>query len=263
MNKETFLVAPLNWGLGHASRCIPLINNLLTDNKNVIIASDGIALDLLRQEFPKLPFVNLPSYNIKYGKRNSQILAMLMSLPKIITAILREHRLLKDITLQYKINTVISDNRFGMWNKKIHSIYLTHQLMIKAPKGLKFLEPIMWYVHRLIINRYDECYIPDFEGDNNLSGDLSHKYTLPKNAKFINPLSRFSSLDVDCLISKKNNYDIVIIISGPEPQRSIFEKNMLIRFAHSTEKILILQGLPSNFQATLNSKMIISPFCLI
>lgn len=68
-NKKTILVAPLHWGLGHATRCVPVIRELLKHNYDVLLGSDGAALELLRKEFPKLPFVELPSYEISYSKK--------------------------------------------------------------------------------------------------------------------------------------------------------------------------------------------------
>ena len=37
--KKRILVAPLDWGIGHATRCIPIIQQLITHNYEVIIAS--------------------------------------------------------------------------------------------------------------------------------------------------------------------------------------------------------------------------------
>lgn len=244
------LIAPLNWGLGHATRCIPITNKLIADGHEIIIVSDGHPLCLLKKEFPdefpNLTYIELPSYNIRYSRRGSQVFAMLYNLPKILYGIYREHFFLKKIIKQHQVSTVISDNRFGLWSKKIQSIYITHQLMIKAPSNLKFLEPILWAIHRFFISKYNECWIPDYEGEDNLSGDLSHKYPLPKNTKFINPLSRFYGIDIKDIDTKKDVFDIVVIISGPEPQRTIFEKQMVEKYFNSEDKTLIIQGLPKD-----------------
>ncbi len=237
------LVCPLNWGLGHATRCIPLIKKLMTDNHELVIATDGYPLHLLKTEFPLLRFIELPSYNIRYNKGKSQLTAMFRSIPKIFAGIIREHYWLKKLNQQEQFDQIISDNRFGLWNKNSHSIYMTHQLMIKMPRLLKFLEPAVWLGHRFFINRFDACLIPDNAEMDNFSGDLSHLYPLPRNAKFIGILSRFSdfrlSLSVDA-------YETVAIISGPEPQRSIFEKQLIDRFSAQNEKTLLIQGLPGN-----------------
>ena len=69
IKNKKIIVAPLNWGLGHATRCIPIINGLLENGFEPIIASDGVALELLKKEFPKLISFELPSYNIKYAEK--------------------------------------------------------------------------------------------------------------------------------------------------------------------------------------------------
>ena len=239
------LVAPLNWGLGHATRCIPLIKKLLSEGHEIIIASDGHPMELLKQEFPGLLFIEFPSYNIRYNKGKSQLTAMLRSIPIIFNGIIREHHQLKKISSTHQIERVISDNRFGLWNKRIHSTYITHQLMIKMPKHLKIFEAFVWLGHRFFINRFNECQIPDFGGDYNLSGDLSHQYPLPRNARFVGPLSRFSSSEDKTPDTTAFSFDTVAIVSGPEPQRTIFENQIIKRFENSPERVLIIQGLPA------------------
>lgn len=235
------LICPLNWGLGHATRCIPIIEKHLSEGHEVYIASDGHPLKLLKDIFPKATYILFPSYNIKYSRGTNQIGAMLLSLPKILKGILQERIWIKKIVKEKGIELIISDNRFGLWHKTIPSIYITHQLMIKMPKTLKFAEPIVWLSHRFFINKYSRCFIPDLEGSVNLSGDLAHKYPYPKNAEFIGVLSRFANFKS---IEPDKSFHIIALISGPEPQRSIFEKKIYNQFKSSTEKVLMLRGLP-------------------
>jgi len=191
ISEKRILVAPLNWGLGHATRCVPIINALLATKKEVIIAAEGFALEFLKKKFPNLQTVDFKGINIKYSSSNSQVWAIIWQMPKIVYAIFKEHFELKKIIQKYDIQAVISDNRFGLWNKKIKTIYITHQISVKISKRYEFLNKIAYLIHCQIIKKYSQCWIPDFEGENNLSGDLSHKYPLPKNAVFIGILSRF------------------------------------------------------------------------
>lgn len=237
------LVCPLNWGLGHAARCVPLIREYLKNGNEVVIAADGAALAFLRSEFPELKIITLPSYKIRYSKGNTQIWAMLRSFPAIIFGIFREHYWLKKLLKNEYFNLVVSDNRFGLWTRKTNCVYITHQLMVKMPKFLKWLEKPIWRFHRFFISKYNECLIPDFEGKENLSGDLSHKYPLPQNARFIGPLSRFTNIKVE---KTENSFDIVAIISGPEPHRTIFEHQIIEKYEKSNDKILIVCGLPQS-----------------
>jgi hypothetical protein len=242
------LVCPLNWGLGHATRCVPIIYNLAKEN-DLIIVSDGFPLIFFKNEFPKEKFPQISfdvfhSYSISYSKKKSQIGAMIRSLPKIIFGIIKEHFWLEKYVKQHKIDKIISDNRFGMWNKRTFSVYITHQLMVKMPPEMQFLEKPIWRIHRWFIKHYDECWIPDFEDKNkNLSGDLSHKYFLLKNTKFIGALSRFQLLEN---IEPNNLFSTVCVLSGVEPQRTVFENFLLDKFKNSKEKILIIEGKPQS-----------------
>ncbi|NDV46404.1 glycosyltransferase [Paludibacter sp. 221] len=235
------LICPLNWGLGHATRCVPIIRRLIDKGDSVTVAADGFPLQFLQQEFPNLPYIEYSSYPISYSKGKSQVFAMLRCFPAIVRKIVAEHQWLKRIQATEHFDMVISDNRFGLWSSNTKSVYITHQLMVKMPKALRFMESVVWRLHRFFILKYDECWIPDLRGEKNLSGDLSHKYPLPANAGFIGALSRFSLLNG---ISPNREYETVVILSGVEPQRSIFEENMITRFANVSGKTLIVQGQP-------------------
>jgi len=235
------LVCPLNWGLGHATRCVPLIRKLLSEGHEPVIVADGYPLKFLQIEFPTLRFIELPSYKIYYAAGKSQIGAMIYNLPQIIRGIVNEHNWLHNFLKTEHFDQVISDNRFGMWSKRVHSIYITHQLMVKMPFSLKFLEALVHRIHLGFINRYDECWIPDEIENGGYSGDLSHKYPIPQNARFIGILSRFNNLEN---IIPNETYDQVCVVSGVEPQRTIFENLLIEKYKHRTTKTLILSGKP-------------------
>ena len=239
--KGKTLVCPLNWGLGHATRCVPIIRKLMDEGHEPVIVADGFPLAFLQQEFPTLRFIEFPSYSIYYSSGKSQVGAMIFNLPKIITGIINEHLWLRNLLRTEHFDQVISDNRFGMWSRRVHSVYITHQLMVKMPVNLIFLESLVHQIHKAFINRYDECWIPDTESSG-LSGDLSHKYPLPCNAKFIGPQSRFQGMEN---VEPNTNFEIVAVISGIEPQRTIFEDNLILKYKNRTEKTLIVRGQPN------------------
>ncbi|MGC3977284.1 MAG: hypothetical protein QM751_03030 [Paludibacteraceae bacterium] len=193
---QKILICPLDWGLGHASRCVPIIYEELQKGNEVVVASDGFPLAFLRQQFPELRFIEFSSYPVKYSKGNSQFWAMLRFLPQLYREIKHEHSWLEKFLQKEHFDVVISDNRFGLWNKNVHSVYITHQIMVKMPRLIRFLEPFGYRLHKRVVDKYDECWIPDIEENGGLSGDLSHKYPLPKNAKFIGLLSRFSEFKI-------------------------------------------------------------------
>ena len=237
------LICPLNWGLGHATRCVPVIRRLINEGHEPVLVSDGYPLAFLKQEFPTLRTIEYPSYSIYCAAGKSQVGAMLFNFPNIITGIITEHFWLKNLLNREHFDKVISDNRFGMWSKRIHSVYITHQLMVKMPRGLKFLEPLVHAIHKGFINRYDECWIPDTKENPGLSGDLSHYYPIPKNAAFIGPLSRFQGMEK---IEPTLGSEVVAVISGVEPQRTIFEESLIERFKNKKIKVLLVTGQPQS-----------------
>jgi len=221
----------------------------MSDGHEPVVVADGFPLAFLQQEFPSLRFIEFPSYAVYYAAGKSQVGAMLFNFPNIITGIIREHFWLRDLLQSEHFDQVISDNRFGMWNKRVHSIYITHQLMVKMPHGLKILEPLVHRIHKAFINCYNECWIPDREGGG-LSGDLAHQYPLPENAKFIGGLSRFQDMEN---IQPNTKFDVVAVISGVEPQRTIFEDTLIQKYKNGAENMLIVCGQP---QAARNERSI-------
>ncbi len=234
------LIAPLDWGLGHATRCIPIIFKLLQENCEVIIAAEGSGKVLLQKEFPNLNFLELRGYRVNYS-RNPFVMPikLLLQFPKLIYRIYAENRWLNKIVKTHKIDAIISDNRMGLYHSKIPCIYITHQLKIKT--GNSFTEKIAQNIHYHFINKYSVCWVPDIDGDLNLSGELSHPSRLPEiPVQYIGPLSRFERTGA---ISK---YDLCIILSGPEPQRTIFEKIILKGLDKIPGNNFLLRGLPGN-----------------
>lgn len=244
------LICPLNWGLGHATRCVPIIRELTTEGHEVVVVADGYPLQFLRQEFPSLRFIEFPSYSVYYASGTSQIGAMLFSLPSIVRGVIAEHMWLKNLLKTEHFDQIISDNRFGMWSKHVHSVYITHQLMIKMPKGLKFLEPLVHFIHKTVISRYNECWIPDNKENGGLSGDLAHKYPIPTNARFIGTLSRFQGMETT---APTTDYDVVAIVSGVEPQRTMFEEHLIEKYKNRAERILIVSGQPQQKQTKIQT----------
>ncbi len=213
---KRILIAPLDWGLGHATRCIPLIQYLIAKGHEPIIAASGRPLNLLKSEFPKIEIVEFEGYNISYPEGSGMVWKMFKSTPRILKRIKAERVELDGLIDELKLDAVISDNRFGLYSSRIPSVYITHQVMIKAP----FFESILYRLHANYMQKFAQVWVPDFEVDG-LSGDLGHKFPLPANASFIGPLSRFEPSTSD------NSSDLLIVISGPEPQRTRFEKIVL------------------------------------
>ena len=229
------IVTPLNWGLGHASRCVPIINHLIENRFVPVLASDGKALEFLSKEFPDLETLQLPSYNISYGRNLKWNL--FKKIGAIRKAIKKERRILqKYLTDNPEVTGVISDNRFGMYAENIPSVYITHQ--VKVLSGV--FTPLTSYFHQKIIKRFDECWVPD-ELNSKFSGNLSRSHKR-LNKKHIGILSRFQKKEVEKTI------DILIVLSGPEPNRSQLELKLKQIFRHSQQNIWLIQGVVESEQ---------------
>ncbi len=245
---KNVLICPLDWGLGHACRCVPVIRAFIAAGANVIIAADHRPLAFLQKEFPALQFVKFPAYQISYQRKGSLMLKFLGIMPQLLKSIFNEHKLIDKLIDEYKIDLVFSDNRFGLWNKKVKCIFMTHQVMIKSPVIFKLFDHFLYLINRAFIKNYDECWIPDFDGEINLSGDLSHKYKLPIATYFIGPLSRFENTNS---IAENKKIDLLVLLSGPEPQRTIFEEIILQQLAKTTIKTVIVEGIPEKEEVNI------------
>lgn len=240
------LVAPLNWGLGHASRCVPLIRRLQDEGYEVVLGGDGESLTLLRKHFPKLRYTYLAPLNLRYSAGSRQVWAMLKAMPQLILWAIKDHAMLQAVLREEPFDQVISDNRFGLYLKQAQTIYLTHQLHILLPKGWRWAEGIASRIHARIYARFNKVWVPDYEDpEKSLAGELSHS-TLniqPSTLiEYIGPLSRFDiSTSRDIEIS--TNYDIVAVLSGLEPHRSLLEQEIIARYSGKEERVLIVQGL--------------------
>lgn len=223
----------MDWGLGHATRCIPIVKALLAHDFEVLIAADGRPLELLMKEFPQLEFVKLPGYNIRYPKNGNMAMSMLWQSRKIWRGIKQEHKALQGLIADFEIDGVISDNRFGLYSKKVPSVFMTHQLKIQAP----YFEAFIKRVNYKYIRRFDECWVPD-SSDHALSGVLTQVNDLPIEKRFLGPLSRFESMP------KTEDLAVLAIVSGPEPQRSIFEKLLRQQLKALERKALLVLGKP-------------------
>ena len=234
------LIAPLDWGLGHTTRCVPLIQSLKQAQCHVYVAGNPTALKLLQQEVTGVEYLPLEGYNIRYSSKRRLAWKILKQTPKILRAIYKEHRWLKNVVTTHQIDIVFSDNRYGLYHKEATSIFITHQLRIKAP--FSWLEGVIQKINYRFINRFDACWVPDYAGKLNIAGVLSHPEQLPAvRVQYIGPLSR---LEVNYNIPSSTRYHWLVLLSGPEPQRSILERLMLQAINAVQHPVLLVRGLP-------------------
>ena len=236
MTSKRVLLAPLDWGLGHAARCVPIIHELIRQRFTVILAGNGLSLLLLQQEFPALKSYTLPAYNPIYSESHTQVWKMATQVPKFVSAIVREQALVDQIAEDEKVDIILSDNRYGCWSTRTKNILITHQLQILMPPNFTWMSGFVNWVNRKAIRKFDRCWIPDTVGADNLTGELSIPFEYPTD--FIGPITRL----VPNTVAEKK-YDILILLSGPEPQRSALENLLAKQLADATsQQIAVIRG---------------------
>ena len=226
-------IAPLNWGLGHATRCVPLIERYRQEGHEVILGGDGESLIWLKRRFPTLRIEELAQLRVRYSATQSQVGAMLSMLPDFIRFIREDHRRLQALQARYHFDLIVSDNRFGLYlpktenreprteNPEPRTVYLTHQLRIRLPHGWRWAEPLAERMHAYFYRQYDEVWVPDYEDyAGSLAGWLSHPKQLPAHTRYIGPLSRFNTQNINYQLSTINyqlstiNYQLSTIPSS-------------------------------------------------
>jgi len=230
------LVAPLDWGLGHATRCIPIIGDLIAAGCTPIVGASGGGLALLRQHFPAIESFEFEGYAISYPKNGNMAWHFIKQSGTFLKSIRKEQEQLDGLIQEHRLDGLISDNRFGLFTDKIPCVYITHQINIQAPAFKKAL--YKW--HRQFMDHYTAVWVPDFAGSTNLGGVLSHG-GLPPNAAYIGSLSRFEGIQQTSSIEP---HTVLISLSGPEPQRTAFEEFLLPQLENLPYTFQLVRGLP-------------------
>ena len=242
---KTIFIAALDWGLGHATRCVPLIKQLMKDNVVIIGVTPTTSL-IFDEEFPELQKVNIEAYDIHYSKSIPLVLKLLIDAPRIWAVIKKEKIWLEQIIETYHIDIVISDNRFGLCSKNAESIYITHQLNIKA--GI--FSSIANKIHHYFIKQFNTVWVPDLQDEKiSLAGKLTHHHSI-KNYCYIGPLSRLPKTEFS-----KVKYDYLCLLSGPEPLRSELERVLITKANHTNKAICIVRGTHHVLQSFINKNV--------
>ncbi len=246
------LICPLDWGLGHATRCIPLIRVLQKHGHQVIVGAAGGGQRLLAAEFPGLEIFSFPGYRVRYSKSPAFFLpVMLMQLPSILDGLYREGFQLRRMVAERKPDLVISDGRYGVFTRVVPCIFVTHQIYLRVPgriPGIAWVERLALKLNLALLRRFREVWVPDFPGSKSLSGDLSHGHTNSSdlsNVIFIGPLSRFGKDDgAQGESNAEIRADVLAMVSGLEPQRGLFEAALRRELEKMPGTRVLVRGLP-------------------
>ncbi len=243
--KPRILLAPLDWGLGHATRCIPIVRYFQEKHCEVVLASSGAQASLLTKEFPGIAIRQLDGYGIRYNSGSSLFGSLALQLPGVFTSIKKEHRWLDELLKKENFDFIISDNRPGFWNKRTNCIYITHQLLIYSGKGKK-LNRLLQQLHTRYMKNFNSIWVPDLEGNKNLAGELSHPAKPIIQPTYLGLLSRFEKDKTVHPVS-----DLLILLSGPEPQRTILEQKLYHQLQSYEGNVLFVRGLPEQQKESL------------
>jgi len=236
------LLCPLDWGIGHATRCVPIIQKLHEAGLEVIIAADNRPYDFLRKEFPGLQILRFPGKKVSYPKGSGMVRKMILSGPAFLMSFRKEHRKLVEIVEKTGADIVISDNRYGCWHPVKPSVFITHQLEIQVPSSLGLLQLLLRNVIHSYIRHYRECWVPDFELHRGIAGNLSHPASMLPNIYYIGILSRFSSKIQEIEDADIPVYHLMGMLSGPESQRTILEEKIVSQLRKLNLQAVIVRG---------------------
>lgn len=222
MNKKQLriLIAPLDWGLGHVTRCLPLMQHILSRGHQLIFAGNNSQQRYVQTIFPSIEYLYLEGYNVAYARTKSGLIPKIIAqVPRLRKRIKNEHLWLQEIIRKNHIDAVISDNRYGLYSTLVPCIFMTHQLQIRSGYS-NYVDMLLLRFHYKFIEKFSNCWVVDTEKDNGLSGTLAHPRQLPCiKTVYIGLLSQCAGKNKS--INPGSEFYVLVLLSGTEPQRTI------------------------------------------
>ena len=230
------LIAPMDWGLGHTTRCIPLMRCMQRLGHIVVFAGNEWQRSFIEQTFPAIENIHLEGYNVTYGATSGlEKVSLLSQVPRLRLAIKKEHAWLQQHIAAIRPDAIISDNRYGMYHPSVPSVIMTHQLQIQTGMG-NAMNRAVQKMHYKFLERFDSIWVPDTEGTNNLGGALSHTTPLPKNTSYLGLLSQFDAGEAN------TDEHLLVLLSGPEPQRTMLADLLWQQAMQHKGKVVFVAG---------------------
>lgn len=241
MRTLKILFAVHDWGLGHATRDLPLIRGLAASGHRVWVLSTGRALQLLQGELGEAcEYVRLQDIPKPLGRRPFWFyVRMSLSLPVVFWTFHRERRLVDALVAEHGFDRIVSDSRYGVCSPSVPSFYLVHSLRQIIPGRPKRLEKMVEAAQKLMWRRAVKLLIPDEEEDG-LAGDLCHDLACSWEGRleYIGVLASVRRRDVP------QDVDHFISVSGAEPQRTMFERLVLSQASSLPGRVIVALGRP-------------------
>jgi len=237
-NKKV-LFGVLDWGLGHATRSIPIIQQLIQQGCEVRIASSGLAFELLKSHFPQLTFYKVTAYGVRYARHGLFMINIFWQLPRLLWVIGRESREAEKIHKRWPADVTLSDCRYGWRCSGVPAVFITHQINFQMPWTMKVLQPLVNLANLALLMRFNQIWVPDVESG--ITGKLSAPGLLQKRVRWIGHLSRFRRRP----LASAPRYEVAAVLSGPEPQRSLLELKLRQQIEALQIPAVVVRGLPA------------------
>jgi Glycosyltransferase family 28 C-terminal domain len=237
ITSQRILVAPLDWGLGHTTRLIPIIRHLYSSNNYILFAGNESQRSFILQVFPDMPTIHLDGYDVRYSRSRSSFMAgIALQIPRLLQVIRRENHWLQQVVASHHIDVVISDNRYGLYHPNISSVILTHQLRVQSGLG-SLVDGVLQRLHYRFLQRFSDCWVVDLPEAPGIAGSLSHPSLLPNTYSYLGLLSQMSD-------SQPITYNshLLILLSGPEPQRTILSQLLWQQAIQLSQPIVFVEG---------------------
>jgi len=232
------LVAPLDWGLGHTTRCVPIIRYLLSLGHKVTVAGNDWQRSYIEETFPGIETIHLDGYNVRYGTSGKTFLFnILKQLPRLLGTVKKEHRWLGKLQTTHPFDLIIADNRYGLYHQGIPCVIMTHQLQIQTGLG-NYCNTLLRHLHYRLLHKFAQCWVVDVAGAPNLSGKLAHPKHLPRNAHYIGLLSQVAAP----IQVAATDHSLLVLLSGPEPQRTILSDTLWAQLSAYKGNIIFVEG---------------------
>lgn len=240
------LLSPLDWGLGHTTRLIPIGRELRLREAQLVLAGTPQQLSVLSEELGAKATIELPSYGVRYGKRLPASWHVVRQFPRLLSVINQEQAIIKEAVSTLNIAGIISDNRYGVYDHRVQNVMVMHQFVPPLTRGGKLFKKTLWKQHQKFLTPFQDIWIPDHEGEKALAAEMRYPF-LHQQPTFLGWPSRLTGILPETPAFLPEDLpppDLLCLLSGPEPQRTLLEEKIMSQLPVNGLTVWIVQGLP-------------------